>query len=430
MPLQTFNPIGATQTDDWSNLANLFGNYYKGYEMGQTPQRLEQEQQKRRLENQYLESQNKYLGEQSKYFGPSAQSQIDLNKIHGNYYGAQAGLADQQRREAEYWNNILNQAYGNETSQQQPGQQSMPPQEMPPQQGGQGGDFGQTTQGPQEGGAPGMPQQQAQNNSLVDIFKNNPAVRARAAEKFPHSGRELIKDEATGDQYIHDLLTGEKTLIHKGMSEQAREFKKGDVKFYDTVIEGINNTQELGTTLNEIGSLIDKYPQIFNDVTGPINSTVKKYLGSNEQKYVLGKLDALSGSILLNTAKSLKGSFRQGEQDLIENIKASTPNTAAGFVGKYEATKLAYDAMQKRLELTAKYVRDEELTPHQAMKRASEETDLEVLRPQIETALGRNYMSKDSKVITLQNKEGETIYIPSNMNDKIKEAESEGYKRK
>ncbi len=88
MPLQTFNYAAIPpQVDDWSNLGNLFGNYYKGYEMGQTPQRLKQEQLAKDL-------QNKLLGEQAKYYGPKAEADIDLARQHADYYksrGANVG---------------------------------------------------------------------------------------------------------------------------------------------------------------------------------------------------------------------------------------------------------------------------------------------------------------------------------------------------
>jgi len=71
MPLQTFNfPI--QEAPDFSGLGDMFQNYWKGYQLAQTPQLMERERQKEQLSNQLLQ-------QQAELYGPLTESQIIKN---------------------------------------------------------------------------------------------------------------------------------------------------------------------------------------------------------------------------------------------------------------------------------------------------------------------------------------------------------------
>lgn len=105
MPLQTFNYAAIPpQANDYSGLANLFSNYYKGYEMGQSPQRLGQEQLSRQLQNSLLgenltaaQTNNQFLP-QEKQLGLK-NSQEELAKMtFENMLAKQFGEQQQQAK--------------------------------------------------------------------------------------------------------------------------------------------------------------------------------------------------------------------------------------------------------------------------------------------------------------------------------------------
>ncbi len=84
MPLQTQNPFGmGIREPDWSNVSNLFQNYAKGYEAGQTPQKMAAERLKESLTNTGLQQQNEYNPRRW-------EEEMALSRAHQGAYNAQA----------------------------------------------------------------------------------------------------------------------------------------------------------------------------------------------------------------------------------------------------------------------------------------------------------------------------------------------------
>ncbi len=87
MPLQTQNPFAlGIREPDWSNVSNLFQNYAKGYEAGQTPQKMAAERLKESLMNTGLQQKNQY---QPRLWEEELSNSIAQRKL----YGAQAQKA-------------------------------------------------------------------------------------------------------------------------------------------------------------------------------------------------------------------------------------------------------------------------------------------------------------------------------------------------
>lgn len=98
MPLQTFNFMQPVMQHDLSNLGNIFGNYYKGYEQARTPHKLAQQELAQNLFNEiqkvelqykpqkyqadigHTNAQTGLTNQQAKYYPQKIQSEIDLSK--------------------------------------------------------------------------------------------------------------------------------------------------------------------------------------------------------------------------------------------------------------------------------------------------------------------------------------------------------------
>jgi hypothetical protein len=80
MPLPVTDFSRFLQNPDYSGISDMFSNYYKGYEMGQTPEKLAQERLSREL-------QNRISGVQADYAGPMAQQGLQKSQLENQYYG-------------------------------------------------------------------------------------------------------------------------------------------------------------------------------------------------------------------------------------------------------------------------------------------------------------------------------------------------------
>ena len=91
MPLQTFNFMQPVMQHDLSNLGNIFGNYYKGYEQARTPHKLAQQELAQNLFNEIQKVELQYKPQ--KY-----QADIGYTKAQTGHTNAQTGLTNQQAR--------------------------------------------------------------------------------------------------------------------------------------------------------------------------------------------------------------------------------------------------------------------------------------------------------------------------------------------
>lgn len=96
MPLQTidFSKI-PVRDPDYSGIRDIFSNYYKGYELGQTPRKLQEEAIKRALENQKL-------GVEARYAEPLATANLGIQQAEAQYRPASLQAAiEKYRADAE-----------------------------------------------------------------------------------------------------------------------------------------------------------------------------------------------------------------------------------------------------------------------------------------------------------------------------------------
>ena len=177
------------------------------------------------------------------------------------------------------------------------------------------------------------------------------------------------------DPEIERQLTAQKATA----TEHAKGMEKVSSEIYKENLGALQGLQNQGVALDTITGLIENNPE-FKNVTGPIGTRVTNWLGTPEQKELLGGLQTASGEIALQVAPALKGAFTGRDQTLINSIKANPGDFPDVFVGKLKAQKLINDVLLHRADLTAQYI-EQGQTPRVALRMAAEQTPLSKYEP-------------------------------------------------
>lgn len=312
MPLNPLDFSRFQHTPDYSGIKDIFSNYYKGYELAKTPEKLKQEELARQLQNQLFGEQITGAQQANQYNPQLWQGQLDLNQAHQGLYGAQAKEHELKARQQQMINAIL-EAHGIGT-----GGQGMPQQDGVP--GGQAMGAPGQVGAPQQGGAP--------NNYLGN------AVVAHALgipQHHPHI-------TPNGEIVSFDPLTGQ-PKIQSGLitPEQSAEMSE----------KGKLNAQEKNLVLSEIESSYAQEP-IFNRLmeivntpefykgTGALNSRIRRLSDDPEVNAMAGELDYLLGDIVNKASKQFGARLNQSEYKALQRMKGSTSQNPYEIKSKIE----------------------------------------------------------------------------------------------
>ncbi len=394
MPLQTQNPFAlGIREPDWSNVSNLFQNYAKGYEAGQTPQKMAAERLKESLMNTGLQQQNEYNPRRW-------ESEIGLNQAHGGAYNAQAGehraSTVQKQIIAKMLQDVLNeeQGYGNN----QPS--------APGMQGGQG--VGEPQQG-----VSGQQEQQSQPGQNP---KNNYLKRAVAAH---HLGVPQHHPQITpGNEILtFDPLTGQPTVSGGLRTPESIERGKGlaqhDVEAIKENYKSYTDSVRQKAPLQGILKILDD-PSL-DAAVGPGKNKLAKYLGSDRTKEMQANFSTLGKSIVTESAKSFTGGLTNRELDWLKDVLPNVTDTLPAIKGKVRTLEFLRSAIEQKSVMKDQLIRKYEMDPILADQMADKAIDYDAIKREIKPTRsfkGPNGVIKD---------------IPRYDLDYIKEAEKRGY---
>jgi len=393
MALPTFDFSRPEQTPDYSNIANLFSNYWKGYEQARTPRRLEQEELARTLQNKILGIHGDYLpgkyeseaskeraqtglaNTQNEWFPKTSQAALDLNEAHKGLYGAQTRESEAKVQDLFRKRQLIDAALkqaginidGHGSNQYNP--------------------FAQNNQR----AVPGIQSNNQQNaipgQGPVQQQGASPAVQAILANAL---GIDQPKPMLNNDNALvqPNLFGGAPTITQVGPS--TLETKKGEAKIHanqkaiEKNNEALEKAQELDVAWDNLGQLT-KNPRL-KEVVGAVAG--KTFTISPELRDLEGQLDATLGRIVLDTGKDIKGAWNERDQKMVDAFKPSkTDFDYRTFLGKYKASQLIQKTLKQRRELYNQYLYQEMDAP-EAARLAEEQTNLSKLQPIIEKEYG------------------------------------------
>ena len=191
-------------------------------------------------------------------------------------------------------------------------------------------------------------------------------------------------------KYPNGKITIEK--VSPSSTEQARSeaLAKSDVKHIEGLENTVLNSDSKRDVLDELSrSVADPLLQEMrqNPLLGKYELQAFSKIGTPEQQKAVGKITALMGDVIKSSSRDFAGQFRQGEQQLLENMKPVLSDTIPVMQGKLEALTLMLDLLSKRSELEANYIRQEGKSPLQARELAAKNLDTKAIRKRVDDLL-------------------------------------------
>lgn len=179
-------------------------------------------------------------------------------------------------------------------------------------------------------------------------------------------------------------LTG-LTQTKVGSSGFEKELQKGAAR-------QIENTEN--AYMNSLGTQ-DDFDSLSKIVSNPMWDQMRQhpnlgrleigYLeknGTPEQQALIANYRVHAGNIIKNASRDFKGTFRVGEQQLLEEMKPSTSDTAEVARSKIESLSTLNKSLQKRAMIAAQLMR-KGTSPIDAYKQAKKETNTDTIRDEV-----------------------------------------------
>lgn len=176
-----------------------------------------------------------------------------------------------------------------------------------------------------------------------------------------------------------------KGIIEEGV--EAGKIRANDIQLLnDSVYQGEENQ----ATFNEISK----------DLSSPVFEKMRQVpllsrhelgyyqkLGTPEEQQMVGNFLANTGKVVINTAHEFKGSFRTGEQRLVNEIKVNPSDTLDVAKGKLEALSYMNKFLTERARLTSKIMEKNHVSKLTALNEADKQLKGENFRQQIHNQL-------------------------------------------
>lgn len=394
-----FRKLSMEEVAPWHNaLQTAMSNLLKMNQVKYDEPMRKEALQKEQLYNQYYgpdkESEMGLRGAQTGHYNAQTRGQNITNQYLPKKLQAEIASAEAGAEKARLLQMIREQMMGG--GQSQSASQNMI-QERPE------GPFGEEQPMPQGQGMLRAPEQQVQSNQQMP---QQPLRQPMQNSGISDYGQAATAMQALGLGKPHVVEANGKFMAItpfgnfdtgvSGLGAEEKALKQGfgkyGAKLYGESIDSFKSYQNQGLAINELVNAVENNPQ-FRNVTGRINKPLTNWLGSAQQKELLGTLQTASGEIALQVAPSLKGAWTGRDQAMINEIKAGPNDFPDVFIGKLKAQKLINDALTERSRLTAEYI-EKGYKPLEAAKMASFETPLERFRTTISELI------KHKKVLT------------------------------
>jgi len=192
-----------------------------------------------------------------------------------------------------------------------------------------------------------------------------------------------------GNIVSSNAFTG--TTVKKvGPSAREKAFMTQDAKTAAGYDDEAKNADATGQTLDQISeswnspewAAIKKHP-----ILGKLGLAYYSYAGTPAQAAMVGNLTTNTGQVVADMAHNFKGSFRRGEQGLIQNMKVNTNDPIPVGQGKLEALKTFNSFLKQRAMVMSKMIR-QGIAPSDALEQADQLLHGNIVRKMVATKAG------------------------------------------
>lgn len=215
---------------------------------------------------------------------------------------------------------------------------------------------------------------------IDEIYKARPDMRDLLAKRGFKMTQSVKQSPETGQVFLETTYPSGKVEVvaqEVGKTESERAFQKGigqvKAKFYENALNAVSSSESALDNLEYIANVIVKDPA-FREVTGPIQSGLAKWTGSDEARQLIGKIGTSTGNIVLDAAKSIRGAFTARDQSLIDSIKPSLKDFPDVFEGKLKAMMMLGDFVKQRNSMIVQLMQ-EGYPPEKAISIARDRTN-------------------------------------------------------
>jgi hypothetical protein len=240
------------------------------------------------------------------------------------------------------------------------------------------------------------------NRGQVNQGQNPNYGQVATAMQILGMGKPQVVQDASG-KYVAITPRGGIDTGVSTLSEGEKAFQGGlgkyKANYYGKSVDAYNGYSNQNVALQQLKGAIENNPD-FRKVVGPIRKPITEWLGTPEQKNLLGTVQSTSGVITLQVAPALKGTFSSRDQTLIDSIKASPKDWPDVFIGKLQAQMTINNVLRQRSKLQSEMI-EHGMSPIQASEHAAKATPLSAYKPMIDK-LTKPSRSAPPKMPTLE----------------------------
>lgn len=240
----------------------------------------------------------------------------------------------------------------------------------------------QITQGMAEPGAKVI---QAGNPKLYNIdalYESNPLFHKFFKDYNLNKNVKVTTNPQTNETIIQTTypsgkITAEAVQVGKTPEEIqfSKETAKSRAKFLDNSAPTITNLESMQSNLDEIANILNTESESIN-VAGRMNKPFTELFGNQAQQDILGRLKTLTGNIMLEAGKNIKGAFTGRDISLINDLKPNATDPYYMFVAKTAAMQAYNRLALDRVNLMTDLV-EQGMSPVKAAKVAAQKTPFE-----------------------------------------------------
>lgn len=388
MPLQTFDfsRLVQAQPNDYSGLRDALKNFYGGYEMSQTPMKMQNERQNEMLRNALLGAQGRQVGIQNQYLPEQLRLQ---NALSGQEYQAGSREQEMAAMKMQQFRDAVERQRARMQSSQGYGQAEEPSIPMR---------SGYTPS--MQGGAPmnmqNRPAMNAEPSQDYQAFADAALIQKMTTGEGPKWYPDKDSGIVTGVAFANGQPVTFSLPVGMGAEEKAyrsttgSERAKIDASRQNESIDRLSKSREMLQTLDETAQLIQENPESFQAAVGPFSARAREYglTGTPEQKQLLGSIKALSGDVLAKTLPVLfPGRILATEMDSVRGMKFNEHDQPDIVRGKLSQQLQMVEKLIQREELYNEY-REQGLPERKAVEMAIKNTPTDDIRRRSEAKAG------------------------------------------
>lgn len=187
---------------------------------------------------------------------------------------------------------------------------------------------------------------------------------------------------------------------YKGTIAELEEAGKIRAKDIEDLNNHVFNAETSLSTLNDIGDILSspEFEQIRQvPLAGRHELAYYAKEGTPEQQQMVGKYYALTGNLVKDASRDFAGSFRKGEQTLLEGMKPSPGDTVDTAKGKTESITYLLNMLKERSQMTSELMSKYHINKGQASDIADKRINGQKIRESVHDKLNPTVTVRNKK---------------------------------